>query len=93
MEAVQVRQVVVKDGELFITSLPYKKGQAVDVLVFPQSTTSRPAVRLTAGDLRRSGLIGMWQDRADITDGSVYARQLREKAQHREDESRDPPRY
>jgi len=93
MEAVQVRQVVVKDGEILITGLPYKKGQAVDVIVFPRSTTLRPAVRLTVGDLSRSGLIGMWQDRADITDGAAYARQLREQAQRREDVDCDPSRY
>jgi hypothetical protein len=93
MEAVQVRQVVLKDGEILITGLPYKKGQAVDVIVFPQSTTPRPAARLTFGDLRRSGLIGMWQDRRDITDSSAYARQLREEAQRREDIDCDPSRY
>lgn len=39
---------------------------------------------LTVGDLRRSGLLGMWKDREDIQDSSVYARQLREAAQNRE---------
>ncbi len=39
---------------------------------------------LTVGDLRRSGLLGMWKDRKDIEDSSLYARQLREAAQKRE---------
>ena len=41
--------------------------------------TRRP--RLTVRQLRRSGLIGLWQDRDDIEDSALYARQLREQAQ------------
>lgn len=33
--------------------------------------------------ITRSGLIGMWKDRTDITDSSEFARQLRERAQRR----------
>ncbi len=32
---------------------------------------------LTIGDLRRSGLLGMWKDREDIEDSSEFVRQLR----------------
>lgn len=85
MEAVQIRQVIEKDGEVLITGLPYKKGQVVEIIVFPQPTTLPPRDRLTVGHLRRSGLIGMWQDRDDIGDSSAYARQLREQAQRRGD--------
>ena len=38
----------------------------------------------TVGDFRNSGLLGMWKDRSDIEDSSVYARQLREEAQRSE---------
>lgn len=85
MEAVQVRQVLDKDGEVLVTGLPYKKGQAVQVIVFPQTATTLPRARLSVGRLRRSGLIGMWQDRQDIADSSAYARELREQAQKRGD--------
>jgi len=85
METVQVRQVIAKDGEVLITGLPYKKGQAVEIIVFLQPMTLPPRARLTVGHLRRSGLIGMWQDRRDIDDSSVYARQLREQVQRRGD--------
>jgi hypothetical protein len=85
METVQVQQVVAKDGEVLITGLPYKQGQTVDIVVFLQPTTPLPRTRLTVGQLRRSGLIGLWQDRADIDDGSVYARHLRDQAQQRGD--------
>jgi hypothetical protein len=90
MEAVQVRQVLLQDGEILVTGLPYKKGQPVEIIVFPQSATLPPRARLTVGRLRRSGLIGMWQDRDDIDDSSAYARQLREQAQQRGGIKYDP---
>ncbi|MBC8265302.1 MAG: hypothetical protein H8E47_14415 [Anaerolineales bacterium] len=83
MEAVQVQQVIAKDGEVLLTGLPYKRGQSVEIIVFIQPTPPSPRERLTVGRLRRSGLIGLWQDRDDIGDSSVYARQLREQAQQR----------
>ena len=84
MEAVQVQQVMTRDGELLITGLPYKRGQAVQIIVFAPPPAPRLRGRLTVGQLRQSGLIGLWEDRADIGDSSAYARQLREQAQHRE---------
>jgi hypothetical protein len=80
MEAVQMQQVIAQDGEVLITGLPYKKGQSVEIIVFLQPTAPPPRARLTVGRLRRSGLIGLWQDRDDIGDSSVYARRLREQA-------------
>lgn len=89
MEAVQIQKVLSRDGELVVTGLPYKKGQAVQVFVILQPAADQPRVRLTVGRLRRSGLIGMWQDRKDIGDSSEYARRLRETAQQRGD-AHDP---
>jgi hypothetical protein len=85
MEAVQVQQVIARDGEILITGLPYKRGQSVEIIVLLQPTIPLPRARLTVGRLRRSGLIGLWQDRDDIGDSSVYARQLREQVQERGD--------
>jgi hypothetical protein len=85
MEAVQVQQVIARDGEVLITGLPYKRGQAVEIIVLLQPAPLLPRARLTVGRLRRSGLIGLWQDRDDIGDSSVYARRLREQAQQRGD--------
>jgi hypothetical protein len=90
MEAVQVRQVIVRDGEIVITGLPYRDGQPVEIVVFPRATTLPPRTRLTVGRLRRSGLLGLWQDRDDLGDSSVYARQLREQAQQRGEITYDP---
>jgi hypothetical protein len=85
MEAVQVKHVIIKDGEVLLTGLPFKKGQSVEIIVFPQTATPRPRARLTVRHLRQSKLIGLWQDRKDIGDSSAYARQLREQAQLRGD--------
>jgi len=85
MEAVQLQQVLARDGEILITGLPYKRGQAVEVIIFLPPTMTLPPARLTVGQLRRSGIIGLWEDREDIRDSSVYARQLREQAQERGD--------
>jgi hypothetical protein len=83
MEAVQVHQVITRDGEVLVTGLPYKRGQAVEIIIFRPPTTPLPRARLTVGQLRKSGLIGLWQDREDLGDSSVYARQLRKQAQER----------
>ncbi len=84
MEAIQIQQVIEKDGEVLLTGLPNKRGEAVDVFVFRRPTTT-PQKRLTVGHLRRSGLLGLWQDRDDIDDSALYARRLREQVQQRGD--------
>jgi hypothetical protein len=83
MEAIRLQRALEKDGEIFLTGLPYKKGQHIEMilLVDPPIAQSRP--RLTARQLLHSELIGLWEDRSDIEDSAAYARQLREKAQNR----------
>ena len=84
MDAVRLEQMVAKDGQLTIMGLPFKKGEMVEVIVLPQPKKStRRRSQLTVGQLRRSGLIGLWEDRDDIQDSSVYARRLREQAENR----------
>jgi len=85
MEAVRLEQVVVEDGQMVITGLPYKRGQWVEVIVLPQPQKTVRRSRLTVRQLRQSGLIGLWKDREDIGDSTVYARRLREQAQQRGD--------
>jgi len=84
MEATRREQVIAKDGELHISGLPYKRGDVVEVIIFPQLAGGPPRSRLTVGQLRRSGLIGLWKDRTDIEESAAYARRLREQAQRRE---------
>jgi len=90
VESVQVQHIIGKDGEVLVTGLPYKKGQTVAVIVFPQPETRSSQGGLTAGRLRQSGLIGLWRDRTDIGDSATYARQLREQAQRRGEIDHDP---
>ena len=85
MEAIRFHQVIAEDGEVVITDLPYKKGQAVEIILLLQPTRITPRSRLTVRQLRQSGLIGLWKDRNDIRDSAVYARRLREQAQKRGD--------
>lgn len=82
MEAIRVFETIEKDGEIAISGLPLKKGQSVEIIVL-QKHTQEDRHPLTVGQLRRSGLIGMWRDRKDIADGSTYARRLRNEAQRR----------
>ncbi len=85
MEAIRLEQVVVEDGQMVITGLPYKRGQMVEVIVLPQPQRTVLRSRLTVRQVRQSGLIGLWKDRDDIEDITVYARRLREQAQQRGD--------
>lgn len=87
MEAIRLQQTVQKNGELHLTNLPLEKGQQVELLLL-YSPTKPKLPRLTARQLLNSQLIGLWQNRSDITDSAAYARQLREQAQRRPDISR-----
>lgn len=85
MEAVRLQQFVENDGEVIVKGLPYKKGQAVEVILFPQSIEAGKEAHFTVGDLKKSGILGLWRDRVDIVNSSEYARHLREHAQKRRD--------
>ena len=83
MDAIRLHKTVEKDGEISVRGLPCKKGQQVEMilLIEPAVTSARPLA--TARRLRDSGLIGLWKDRKDIGDSSIYARKLRDQAQNR----------
>jgi GrpB-like predicted nucleotidyltransferase (UPF0157 family) len=40
--------------------------------------------KMTARDLLKSGLVGIWADREDIEDSLAFARQLRRQAERRQ---------
>lgn len=82
MQALRFQQTIQKNGEIHLAHLPVVRGQQVELLLLFSPKTNRKK-RLTARQLLNSGLIGLWKDRADITDSVVYARQLREQAQRR----------
>ncbi len=84
MEAIRLQQIVQEDGELHIPNVPVVKGQQVEVLLLFRSVPSKLKRRhMTARELLNSELIGLWKERTDIADSSVYASQLREQAQRR----------
>ena len=60
MEAVQVQQVMARDGEILITGLPYKRGQAVEVIIFlpPDDTPAAcSSDRGTAAQIRANRFV------------------------------------
>ncbi len=83
MEAIRLNKVVERDGEIFVTGLPCKKGQYVEMIVLIEPSAVLRHPHLTARQMIHSGLIGLWRDREDIEDSAAYARQLREQAQRR----------
>jgi hypothetical protein len=58
---------------------------------------SNHAKPLTAKELvaaiRKSGLVGMWKDRDDVSDGVRFARKLRDQASKRKVSKRAPTRH
>ncbi len=83
MNAIRLHTVLEHDGELRLTGLPYRKGQQIELILFGDEDVEPQTSLLTADKLLNSGIVGLWKDRTDIDDSSVYARQLREQAQRR----------
>lgn len=83
MDAIRLKKVLEKDGEISVSGLPFKKGQHIELILLaePSSSSGRPI--LTARQLVHSGLIGIWKDREEMDDSTTYARRIREEAQNR----------
>jgi len=93
MGSIQMDTVVEKDGviSMKVSGLPSKKGQEVKVTFKAKEKPSRTKEKSpakypfsSAGRLRNSPLIGMWEDRKDISDSVEFARKLREQAEKRQ---------
>lgn len=77
-------QGTVLNGQITLeekTILP-EGAQVIVIVVTDDSSESMSG--FTGQELLESGLVGMWADREDITDGAEFAHQLRERAQRRE---------
>ncbi len=83
MEAVRRQEIVVEDGQIRLTGLPYKRGDVVEVILLPRVRDAEARPVLTVQRLRQSGATGLWKDRAEIEDSSAFARQLRRQAERR----------
>jgi hypothetical protein len=65
---------------------PERRGDVMrflDSLITAEAPISTEQPIRTGKDLAASDLFGLWADRADITDSTTFARQLREQASHR----------
>ena len=82
MDVIRVYTTIEHEGEIYLANLPLKRGQRVEMIVLPEPVAPAERPPLTAADLLASGLVGLWEGREDIADSSVFARQLRDQAQH-----------
>lgn len=63
---------------------PARWDEVLDFIAFLQSRAAKPAPAIrTARDLLNSELVGLWADRADISDSLDFARHLRQQAERR----------
>ena len=79
MKTVTCKVIIPADRRLHITvpeDVP--PGLAEVVLVIAPEVPAEKG--LTAGDLLRSSLCGVWEDRVDISDSIAFARSLRARA-------------
>ena len=83
MEAIRIHRTIKHDGEIRLTGLPCQKGQSVDVILIIGQVGGSQRRELTARELRRSGLVGLWQKRKGTGSSPAFARRLREAAQKR----------
>ncbi|MBI4674912.1 MAG: hypothetical protein HY741_25000 [Chloroflexi bacterium] len=83
MEAIRIQKVMKKDGELSLSGLPFRKGEAVELILLARPKKKRRKKGVTAAQLLKSDWIGMWKDRQDIGDSVEFARTLRKRASTR----------
>jgi hypothetical protein len=82
MKTIACKVVIPSDRQLhLVVPEDVPPGPAEVVLVIVPDI--QPKKGLTAGDLLRSPLCGIWKDRTDIGDSLEYARKLRTEAEWR----------
>jgi hypothetical protein len=82
MKTIACKVVIPSDRQLhLVVPEDVPSGPAEVVLVIAPDI--QPEQGLTAGDLLRSPLCGIWKDRTDIGDSLAYARRLRTEAERR----------
>jgi len=80
--AVRTKTIVQPGGRVEIRSPELTPGASAEVIVLVDAPASQRV--MTAASLLESGLVGLWEDRADIGDSVAFARQLRRRAERRE---------
>jgi hypothetical protein len=82
--ALRQKVTIGRGGVINLRSRTLKAGETAEVIVLVEPGKYQAAPKpMTAADLLKSGLVGMWADRTDISDSLKYARTLREQAEHR----------
>ena len=84
MTTIHIHTTVERDGEVYVSNLPVKRGQVVELHIYVAHKEELDVPKMTAQQLAESDIVGMWQDRNDIVDSLSFARQLRVQAQRRE---------
>ena len=78
------QQVTIKSGGLVsLRSRKLKAGTIAEVIVLVEPAETTVEKSMTGADLLKSGLVGIWAERKDISDSLEFARQLRQKAEKR----------
>ena len=85
--AVRTKTIVQPGGVVEVRSPELTPGASAEVIVLVDAPASQRV--MTAASLLESGLVGLWEDRADIGDSVAFARQLRRRAERREESGDD----
>lgn len=83
---IKQKVTVGKNGKIELPTTELPEGTIVEVIVLSSPLPTKKKV-LTARELLDSSLIGLWEEREDITDSLAYSRQLREQSQRRDYDS------
>ena len=78
------QKVTIQSGGLIsLRSRKLKAGTQAEVIVLVVLAENVAKKSMTAADLLKSGLVGIWAGRKDIGDSFEFARELRKKAENR----------
>ena len=81
--ALRQKVKIERDGVINLRSRNLKAGTMAEVIVLVEAD-KLPERNMTAADLLKSGLVGLWAGRKDIDDSLEYARLLRAQASQRD---------
>ncbi len=72
------------DGKVLVPDEPLEldKGQAVELKIKPLGADEKKC--MTAGELAKSDIVGMWEDRKDINDSTEFVNEIRTRIGRRE---------
>jgi len=84
MKTMRIEKTVDADGEILLAGLPVKSGQHVEIIILRHDIGKRSTGNFTVGQFRDSGIMGIWENRDDISDSTQFSRSLRDQMQHRD---------